>query len=90
MSGEEKMRVRYIAIGAAAVLLLGTAVTALSFEGMPTEHLRQEGALVTPVVEKTTTPAGPYMMVAGVAALVGSGTCMARSLKRRAGGRGGG
>ena len=83
------MKVRYIAIGVAAVLLLGAAVTVLSFEGMPPEHPRQEGALVTPVVGKTTTPAGPYTMVAGVAALVGSGIYMARSLKRRAWGRGG-
>ena len=83
------MKVRYTAIGAAAVLPLGAAVTVPGFESMPPEHLRQEGILAVPAVGKTTTPAEPHMVVAGVAALVGSWIYpTAESLKRRAGGRG--
>lgn len=85
------MKVRCTAVGTAAVFPLGAAVTVLSFEGMPPERLRQEGALVTPAVGKTATPVEPYVMVVGVAALAGSWIYfMARFLKGGAGGRGGG
>lgn len=86
------MRVRYIATGAAVTLLLGAAVTVLSFEEVTSEPLEDlpEGVTpITPVVGKTTTPVGGYMMAAGILVLIGSGIySLARLLKRRTEGRG--
>ena len=85
------MRAGYIAIGAAVSLLLGAAVTVLSFEEVtsePREDLPEGVTPITPVVGKTTTPIGVYMMAAGIAALAGIGIySLARSLKRRGIGR---
>ena len=85
------MKVRYIAIGAAATLLLGVAVTVLSFEEVtsePLENLPEGVTPITPVVGRTTTPVGGYMMAAGITTLIGSGIySLARSLKRGIGRR---
>ena len=86
------MKVRYVAIGAAATLLLGAIVTVLSFEEVTSEPLEDlpEGVTpITPTVGRATTPVGGYMMVAGIVTLVGSGIySLAGYLKRRTEGRG--
>ncbi|MCG8531298.1 MAG: hypothetical protein MI749_11590 [Desulfovibrionales bacterium] len=86
------MKARYVAIGAAAILLLGAAVTVLSLEEVtsePPENLPEGMTPITPTVGRTTTPVGPYMMAAGVSVLIGSGIySLAGYLKRRTGGRG--
>lgn len=86
------MKARYVAIGAAAILLLGAAVTVLSFEEVtsePPENLPEGVTPITPTVGRTTTPVGPYMVAAGIFVLVGSGIySLAGYLKRRIGGRG--
>lgn len=86
------MKVRHTAIGAAATLLLGVAVSVLSLEEVtsePPEGLPEDVTPITPTVIRTTTPIGGYMMAAGIAILVGSGIySLARSLKRITGGRG--
>lgn len=86
------MRIRYVAAAAAAVLLLGAAVTLLSFEVVTSEppgDLQEGMTPIAPTVAKATTPVGGYMMAAGIVALVGSGIYyLARSLARRIGRRG--
>ncbi|MCE2498728.1 MAG: hypothetical protein J4F28_07060 [Nitrosopumilaceae archaeon] len=86
------MKIRYVAIGAAVTLLLGAAVTVLSFEVVTSEPLEDlpEGVTpITPTVGRTTTPVGVYMVAAGIAVLIGSGIySLARSLKRGTGRRG--
>lgn len=86
------MKVRYIATGAAAALLLGAAVTVLSLEEVtsePPEDLPESVTPITPTVIRATTPIGGYMMAAGITALAGSGIySLAGYLKRRTEGRG--
>ena len=86
------MKVRYIAIGAVAALLLGAAVTVLSLEEVTSEppgDLPESVTPITPTVVRATTPVGGYMMAAGITALVGSGIySLAGYLKRRTGGQG--
>lgn len=80
------MKARYIAIGAAATLLLGIVVNVLSLEEVPSEppeDLPEGMTPITPEVGRTTTPVGNYMMVTGIAVLIGSGIYyLVRSMKR--------
>ncbi len=69
------MKIKIIAIAAMVCLLLGFAITILSFETIPSEPPEDlpEGMVpITPEVGKTTNPVGPYMMAAGVLVLIGT------------------
>jgi len=70
------MKTRYIIIGAVIFLLIGIAITILSFETIssePPENLPEGMTPITPVVGKTTTPVGNYMIIASILVLVGTG-----------------
>ena len=70
------MKTTNIAIGALISLLLGIAITILSFETFssePTENLPEGMVPITPEVGKTSTPVGPYLIYASVLALIGTG-----------------
>ncbi|MCE2506686.1 MAG: hypothetical protein J4F36_09545 [Nitrosopumilaceae archaeon] len=70
------MKTRYIAIGAAISLVLGIAITILSFETFPSEppeNLPEGMTPITPEVGKTSTPVGPYLTFASVLVLIGTG-----------------
>ena len=81
------MKIRYIAIGAVILLGLGIIITILSFETIPSEppeNLPKGMTPITPEVGKTSTPAGPYMIVASILVLIGSGIySLVGFLKRR-------
>lgn len=84
------MKARYIAIGAAVTLLLGVAVNVLSLKEVsyePLEDLPEGMTPITPEVRRTATPAGNYMIIAGIAVLIGSGIysiiCSLKRIRRR-------
>ena len=81
------MKTRYIAIGAVISLLIGIAITMLSFETIPSEppeNLPKGMTPITPEVGKTSTPAGPYLIYASILVLIGTGIySLVSFLKRR-------
>jgi len=83
------MKTRYILIGAAISILIGVAITMLSFETItsePPENLPEGMIPITPVVGKTTTPVGIYMIIASILVLMGTGMySLVGFLKRKKG-----
>ena len=81
------MKSRYIVIGTIISLLIGIAITILSFETIPSEPPENlpEGVIpITPVVGKTSTPVGPYLIYASILVLIGTGIySLVGFLKRR-------
>ena len=81
------MKTRYILIGAVISILIGVAITMLSFETItsePPENLPEGMIPITPVVGKTTTPVGIYMIIASILVLMGTGLySLVDFLKRR-------
>ena len=70
------MKIRFIVVGAAFLLVLGVFITILSFEIIPSEspeNLPEGMVPITPEVGKTTTPVGNYMIVASILVLIGTG-----------------
>ena len=86
--GGRKLKIRYVAIGGAISIILGIGVSILSIEETyygyePTEHpLNQDTPIITDV-GKTTTPAGNYMIVAGIVVLLGCGVYYLFSFVKR-------
>ena len=68
-------------------LLTGIVITILSFETIPSEpldNLPEDMTPITPVVGKTTTPVGIYLVIASVFVLIGTGIySLIGFLKRR-------
>lgn len=81
------MKTRYVAIGATIFLLIGTTITILSFETIPSEppeNLPKGMVPITPEVGKTSTPAGPIIIYGSILVLIGTGIySLIGFLKRR-------
>ena len=81
------MRIRYIIIGASITLVIGIITTVLSFETIPSEppeNLPKGMTPITPIVGKTSTPLGIYLIFASILVLIGTGIySLVNFLKRR-------
>ena len=82
------MRIRYIIIGASITLVIGITTTVLSFETIPPseppENLPKGMTPITPIVGKTSTPLGIYLIFASILVLIGTGIySLVNFLKRR-------
>ncbi|KAF6245443.1 hypothetical protein [Nitrosopumilus sp. b2] len=70
------MKTRYITIIAVIFLVLGVAITILSFETItsePPKNLPEGMTPITPEVGKTSTPVGNYMIIGSIMVLIGTG-----------------
>ena len=70
------MKIRFLILGAIIFLMLGFAITMFSFETIPyepPENLPKGMIPITPVIGKTATPIGIYLIIASILVLVGTG-----------------
>lgn len=81
------MKTRHIFISALALFLVGILITMLSFETVssaPPENLPNYMTPIPAEVGKTTTPIGIYMIVTGIAVMIGTGIyCIIIFTKKR-------
>ena len=84
---DEKMKTRYIAIGATIFFLIGIAISFLSFESITSEHQEhgyRDMIPITPTVGKMTNPVGVPMIIVSILVLIGTGIySLIKILKRK-------